>query len=374
MNRQTLSLGRISGISVELDYSWFLIFGLLTWTLAVSYYPAEFPDWPTAQYWLMGAITVIMLFVSVLLHELGHSLVALRYKIPVRRIRLMIFGGVAEMGSEPPSPMAEFWMTLAGPLVSILLAIFFGLLVPLVLGVELLLALISYLAVINGMLAIFNLIPGFPLDGGRILRAIIWGVTHNMRRATFVAANVGRAFAFLIIFIGVWQLFGGDLVNGLWIAFIGWFLESAAVAQVQQQRIQDHLARHTVSQAMNRNYVAIPAEITLQELVDHHILGRGRRSFVVEQDSKVAGLLTLHHLKEIPRSEWSSTAAGQVMIPFAQVKWVEAEAQLWTILKQMDRDGVSQLPVMREGQLCGMLSREDVINFLRTLQEIEESS
>ncbi|MEJ2750844.1 MAG: site-2 protease family protein, partial [Anaerolineae bacterium] len=177
MNRQTISLGRILGISVELDYSWFLIFGLLTWTLAVSYYPAEFTDWPTAHYWLMGAITVIMLFVSVLLHELGHSVVALRYKIPVRRITLIIFGGVAEMGSEPPSAAAEFWMALAGPLVSVVLAIFFGLLAPLVLGVELLFALISYLAVINGMLAIFNLVPGFPLDGGRILRAIIWGVS-----------------------------------------------------------------------------------------------------------------------------------------------------------------------------------------------------
>ncbi len=371
MNRQTISLGRILGISVELDYSWFLIFGLLTWTLAVSYYPAEFTDWPTAQYWLMGAITVIMLFASVLLHELGHSIVALRYKIPVRRITLMIFGGVAEMGSEPSSAAAEFWMALAGPLVSVALAIFFGLLVPLVLGVELLLALISYLAVINGMLAIFNLIPGFPLDGGRILRAIIWGVTHNMRRATFIAASVGRAFAFLFIFIGVWQLFGGDLVNGLWIAFIGWFLESAAVAQLQQQRIQDQLARHTVSQAMNRNHVTIPVETSLQHLVDHHILGRGRRSFVVEQASEVVGLLTLHHLKEIPRSDWLSTTAAEAMIPFTQVKWVEAEAQLGTVLKQMDRDGVSQLPVMRDGHLWGMLSREDVIDFLHTLQELE---
>jgi Zn-dependent protease len=371
MNRQTISLGRILGISVELDYSWFLIFGLLTWTLAVNYYPAEFTDWSAAQYWLMGAITVIMLFVSVLLHELGHSIVALRYKIPVRRITLMIFGGVAEMGSEPPSATAEFWMALAGPLVSVALAIFLGLLVPLVLGVELLLALISYLAVINGMLAIFNLIPGFPLDGGRILRAIIWGVTHNMRRATFIAASVGRAFATLLIFIGVWQLFGGDLVNGLWIAFIGWFLDSAAVAQMQQQRIQEQLATHTVSQAMNRNQVTIPAETSLQHLVDHHILGRGRRSFMVEQDSEVVGLLTLHHLKEIPRSKWSSTTAAEAMIPFAQVKWVEADAQLGTILKQMDRDGVSQLPVMRDGHLWGMLSREDVIDFLRTLQELE---
>jgi Zn-dependent protease/CBS domain-containing protein len=372
MNRQTIPIGRIFGIPIGLDYSWFLIFGLLTWTLAVGYYPAEFTDWPTVQYWLMGAITTIMLFVSVLLHELGHSVVAIRYKIPVRRITLMIFGGVAEMGAEPPSAAAEFWMALAGPLVSFTLALLFFLLLPVVSGLAPLLALVKYLAFINGMLAIFNLIPGIPLDGGRILRAILWGVTHNMCRATLIAASVGRAFAFLFIFIGVWQLFGGDLVNGLWIAFIGWFLESAAVAQVQQQRIQDQLASHTVSQAMTRNHVTVPAETILQQLVDHHILGSGRRSFVVEQDSEVVGLLTLHHLKEIPRSEWLSTTAAEAMIPFTQVKWVQADAQLWAILKQMDRDGVGQLPVMKNGHLLGMLSREDVINFLHTLQELEE--
>jgi len=372
MNRQTIPIGRILGIPIGLDYSWFLIFALLTWTLAVGYYPAEFSDWPTVQYWLMGAITTVMLFVSVLLHELGHSAVAIRYKIPVRRITLMIFGGVAEMGAEPPSAAAEFWMALAGPFVSFTLALLFFLLLPVVSGVAPLLALIKYLAFINGALTIFNLIPGFPLDGGRVFRAAVWGVTHSMRRATRVAANVGRGFAFLFILIGVWQIFSGDLVNGLWIAFIGWFLESAAVAQVQQQRIQDQLASHTVSQAMSRNHVTIPAETILQQLVDHHILGSGRRSFVVEQDSEVVGLLTLHHLKEIPRSEWSSTTAAEAMIPFTQMKWVQADAQLGAILKQMDRDGVGQLPVMEDGHLLGMLSREDVINFLHTLQELEE--
>ncbi len=370
MNSQTIPIGRILKIPIGLDFSWFLIFGLLTWTLAVSYYPAEFVDWSPAQYWLMGLITALMLFVSVVLHELGHSVVAIHYKIPVRRIRLMIFGGVAEIGGEPPNAAAEFWVAIVGPLVSFALAIFFGLLMFVLADVAPLLALVKYLAFINGALAIFNLIPGLPLDGGRVFRAIVWGVTHNMRQATLLAANVGRGFAYLFIFVGVWQILGGDIGSGLWIAFIGWFLENAAVAHMQQQRIQDQLAGHTVAQAMSHSYTAIPAETPLQQVVDHHILGSGRRSFVIEQDDEVAGLLTLHHLKEIPRAEWPSTTAAKAMIPFTQVKWAQPDTELWTALEQMDRDGVSQLPVMRNGHLLGMLNREDVINFLRTLQEL----
>ncbi len=370
MNRHTIPLGRILGIPVGLDYSWFLIFGLLTWTLAVSYYPGEFKNWPTAQYWLVGAATSVMLFASVLLHELGHSAIALRYKIPVRSITLMIFGGVAEISAEPPSAVAEFWIAIAGPVVSFALALLFFLLLPILAGAAPLLALVKYLAIINFSLALFNLIPGFPLDGGRVFRAIVWGVTHNLRRATLIAANLGRGIAYLFIFAGVWQIFSGNPGNGLWIAFIGWFLESAAMAQVQQQTLQDRLAGHRVSQAMSRNYTGIPAETTLQQLVDYHILGGGRRSFVVEQGDKVIGLLTLHHLKEIPQSDWPATTSAQAMIPLAEVKSVRPDTDLWAALAEMDRDGVNQLLVLANGQVSGMLSREDVVSFLRTLQEL----
>jgi Zn-dependent protease len=188
-----------------------------------------------------------------LLHELGHSLIALRYKIPVRRITLMIFGGVAEISGEPPSPAAEFWIAIAGPLVSLTLAALFILLLPLVAGVASLQAMAKYLGFINGSLALFNLIPGFPLDGGRIFRAVMWAMTHSLRQATLIAANLGRGIAYLFIFIGVWQMFGGDFGSGLWIAFIGWFLENAAAAQIQQQMVQDQLAGYLVSQAMSHN-------------------------------------------------------------------------------------------------------------------------
>ncbi len=217
MNRHshTIPLGRIIGIPIGLDYSWFLIFVLLTWTLAVGYFPSEFKNWPIAEYWIVGAVTSVLLFASVLLHELGHSVVALRYKIPVRSITLFIFGGVAQIGKEPPSAAAEFWIAIAGPVVSFALAILFGLLEPLFASIAPLLALAKYLSFINGALAVFNLIPGFPLDGGRVFRAIVWGITHSLRRATVIAGNVGRFIGFLFVVFGVWQMLAGNLITFL---------------------------------------------------------------------------------------------------------------------------------------------------------------
>jgi Zn-dependent protease/CBS domain-containing protein len=370
MNRHTIPLGRILGIPIALDYSWFLIFGLITWTMAVGYYPAEFKNWPRIEYWIVGAATAIMLFVSVLLHELGHSAVAMSYKIRVRSITLLIFGGISQIGAEPPSAAAQFWISVAGPAVSFALAGVFFLLQPVLAHIAPLLALGKYLVYINIMLGLFNLIPGFPLDGGGIFRAAVWGITHNLRRATLIAANLGRFIAYLFIGLGVWQMFAGNLMNGMWIAFIGWFLESAAKGQVQQLALHDTLAGHKVSQAMNRHYTAVPADITLQRLVDVHILGSGLRSFVVKKSNEAVGLLTLHHVKEVPRSAWPTTTSAQAMIPMEQTKRVQPDAELWAALEEMDRDGVNQLPVMADGHIQGMLSREDVITFLRTLQEV----
>jgi Zn-dependent protease len=370
MNRHTISLGRIRGIPIGVDYSWFLIFGLITWTMAVGYYPAEFKNWPTAQYWIVAAVTAIMLFVSVLLHELGHSVVAMYYKIPVRSITLFIFGGISQMGAEPTSATAQFLISIAGPAVSFALAVFFFLLQPFFTDIVPLLALGKYLVYINIVLGLFNLIPGFPLDGGGVFRAGVWGITHNLRRATLMAANLGRIIAYLFIILGVWQIFAGNLMNGMWITFIGWFLESAAKGQVQQLAFHDVLAGHKVSQAMNRKYTTIPADTTLQRLVDDHILGSGHRSFVVKKSNEAVGLLTLHHVKEVPRSEWPTMTSAQAMIPIERTKRVQPDAELWTALEEMDRDGVNQLPVMVDGQIQGMLSREDVITFLRTLQEM----
>jgi Zn-dependent protease/CBS domain-containing protein len=371
MKFQSVRLGKLAGIPVYLDYSWFLIFVLITWTLATSYFPSEFKGWPVVEYWVVGAVTAILLFASVLLHELGHSMVALRYKIPVRKITLFIFGGVAQISSEPPSAMVEFWIAIAGPTVSFALAGLFGLLQPVLSEISPILALAKYLAYINGSLGLFNLIPGFPLDGGRVFRAIVWGVTHNFRRATLVAANIGRVIAFLFILLGVWQMVSGNFGNGLWIAFIGWFLESAANAQVQQQIVQDLLVGHTVSQAMSRNFTILSPNTTFQQMIDLHILGEGRRFFIVKDGEETIGLLTLHQIKQVPQEEWNKTTVSQVMIPVDQAHVVSPDMPLVDAMKLMDNDGVNQLPVIEESNLLGIMSRESLINFLRMLQDLE---
>jgi Zn-dependent protease len=369
-NKQNISLGRILNIPIGLDYSWFLIFALITWSLAVSYFPTEFPNWPVAEYWVVGAVTAILFFASVLLHELGHSVIALRYKIPVRSITLFIFGGIAQIASEPPSATAEFWIAIAGPLVSFALAGLFAGLELITAGLAPILALAKYLAYINGVLGLFNLIPGFPLDGGRVFRAVVWGATHNFQRATRIAATVGRGIAFLFITWGVWQIFTGNLANGLWIAFIGWFLESAANAQLAQQYLHALLEGHTVAQAMGRNYALIPADLTLQQLADEHILGSGRRFFVVEQGSQPIGLLTIANLNHVPRANWPVTTAAQAMTPVEQFHLLRSDTGLAQAFEEMNMEGINQLPVVSNGLVQGILSRESVLNFLRTLQEL----
>ncbi|MGC8723350.1 MAG: site-2 protease family protein [Acidobacteriota bacterium] len=369
MGRNTIPLGRILGIPIGLDYTWFLIFGLITWSLAASYYPHEFPGWPAGLYWAMGALTAILLFASVLLHELGHSVVAMRYKIPVRSITLFIFGGVAQIGAEPPSALAEFWIAVAGPAVSLALALLFGLLRLSLTSAGPVLALAEYLALINGMLVLFNLIPGFPLDGGRVLRAVVWGVTGSFRKATLMAAWVGRFVALLFIFYGVWEVLTGNFMDGVWIAFIGWFLDSAAAGQIHTQDAHDVLAGHRVSEAMSKEYASVPADLTLQRLVDEHILGSGRRCFVVERGNSLAGLLTLHRLREIPRASWATTTCEQAMIPVEKLQLLAPDTELWRAVDEMQRDGVNQLPVIDGGRMVGMLTREDTLHFLRNLSE-----
>ena len=366
MVKQNISLGRILGIPIGVDYSWFLIFGLLSYMLASNYYPREFKDWPLYLYWTMGIITSLLLFGSVLLHELGHSVTARKFQLPVRRITLFVFGGVAQIAGEPPSARAEFWIAIAGPITSFFLAAFFYLMEPLFRSLTPLLALVKYLAYINLILALFNLIPGFPLDGGRVFRAIIWGVTRNLRKATIIAGNVGRLFAFFFIYLGVMQIFTGKVADGLWTIFIGWFLESAASGQIHQQELHDLLSTHKVKEAMNRYFPIIPAHTTLQDLLDKHIVSTARRSLVVLKNEQIVGLLTLHQLKDIPPEQWAHTTAEEAMIPLSQLKKIDPDSDLWSALQEMDRDGVNQLPVMDGREIVGILSREDLISFLRS--------
>jgi len=370
MNKQTISLGRILGIPIRLDYSWFLVFVLLTWNLAVSYYPAELGSASSAVYWVMGAVTAIMLFGSVLLHELGHSVIARQYKIPVRKITLFIFGGVAEIGTEPPSASAEFFIAIAGPLVSFGLALLFGMLQFALAPLAMLFVLAKYLAVINGSLALFNLVPGFPLDGGRIFRSLVWGLTNNMSLATRIAANLGRLISFLFIAVGIWQIFNGDL-GGLWFAFIGWYLQGAAVSQLEQQKLASLFAGHRVSEAMNRSYVLIPAEMPLQHLVDENLLGDWQRAFVVRGEDTIIGLLSGRDIRAVPRARWQTITAAQVMTPLAQLRSVGLDTELKSAVEEMSRVQVPSLPVAANGHILGTISREDVLRFLRRAQALQ---
>ncbi len=368
MGSGSIRLGKIFGIPLGVDYSWFLVLILFTWTFAVGYYPSEFTNWSTAEYWVVGAITALALFGSVLLHELGHSLVALRYKLPVRNITLFIFGGVSQISEEPVSALSEFWITIAGPFVSFILAGVFAVLTLFTSGFAPLWGLVKYLAYINLILGAFNLIPGFPLDGGGVLMSIVWGVSRNRHRALVIASTVGSVIAYLFIVYGVFQLFNGNLVNGLWIAFIGWFLVSASRGQLQQERIKGLLAGHKVSEVMSQGYTIVQADTTLQSLMDDHILASSRRSYVVERGEEVVGLLTLHHLRDVPRDQWPATKVSQVMVPCEKWKDLTLDTELWDAMEEMDRDGVNQLPVMTGTPIEGLLTREDIISYLRELQ------
>jgi Zn-dependent protease len=370
MLRHTIPIGRILGISVDLDYSWFVIVGLLTWMLAVSYYPVEFRNWSSGEYWLMGTVTAIMLFVSVLIHELGHSVMARHYGISVPRITLFLFGGVSQIATEPLSPGAEFWIAVIGPLTSFALAAFFWELEPLVVSIPQLFALAKYLALLNLILAIFNLIPGFPLDGGRVLRAIVWRVSGKFRQATNIAAVTGRFVGFLLIFLGVWQALRGAFINGIWIAFIGWYLESAASVQLQQEALKSLVGDHQVKDAMRHDFPGISGDIKLQELVERFIVAGDSRYFIVRGPGGPTGIITLAAIRAVPRSTWPVTTVSQAMIPFHKLAATYPGASLWSALEEMGREGVNQLPVVEGDGIVGMLSREDVLHYLGVLRAL----
>jgi Zn-dependent protease/CBS domain-containing protein len=311
-----------------------------------------------------------MLFVSVLIHELGHSVVARRYGISVPRITLFLFGGVSQIATEPLTPGAEFWIAIIGPLVSFALAAFFWGLEPFLTPVPPWFALAKYLAFLNLILAIFNLIPGFPLDGGRVLRAIVWRMTGKLRRATNIAAFTGRFFGFLLIFLGVWQALKGGLINGLWIAFIGWYLESAATSQLQQEAVKSLVGDHKVLDAMRRDFPGIAGGVTLQQLVDKLIVTGDSRYFIVRGPSGPAGIITLAAVRAVPRDAWPATTVSQAMIPFHKLATTGPAVSLWSALEEMGREGVDQLPVVEGNGIVGMLSREDVLHYLGVLRAL----
>lgn len=358
-------IGRIAGIDIRIHVSWLIILVLLTFSLASGYFPVAYPGLTQGTYVLLGFVSTILLFVSVLLHELAHSLVARARGLPVHAIVLFIFGGVSDLEQEPQTAGTEFFMALVGPLTSLLIGgLCYGLLLLLRGSSSLIMPVLSYLALINILLAGFNLIPGFPLDGGRILRSIIWKVTGNLHRATDIAAIVGNFFAYLLIFFGLLQFFTGNGLGGLFTAFIGWFLLNASNATRTQATFDKAFGDVLVSQMMTTNVVTAPANISLQRLIDEYMLPQGLRSVFIMQGNQLAGLITLSDIRRIPREQWAHTLVGSTMIPVERLHTVTPQQSLKEVLNLMNKQNVNQLPVVQDGNLVGVLTREAILRSL----------
>ena len=373
--RGSWRLGRLWGIEIDIDYSWLLIFGLLTWSLAAGYFPQQYTGWSSGLYWLVGLMTSLAFFASVLAHELSHSLMVKAKGGEVRNITLFIFGGVTSMTEEPDSPSSEFLMALAGPLASFALALVSGLLRLFLGGLsQPLAAFLGYLAFTNAALGAFNLVPGFPLDGGRLLRAILWRATGSLKRATHWASYAGQSLAFLLIFLGIWGSLQGQLFNGLWLVFIGWFLNNAARTSYQQLLLRDHLGRIRVREVMSTDYREVEPSIFIQQLVDDYVLRSDRHTFLVVSDGQLRGLICLHDVRRVPREEWARTTVAQAMTPLGRLAMVSPHDGVDQALSALSGKDVGQLPVVQGDRLVGLLRRSDLLRYLEFSTQIPEGS
>ena len=362
-------LGRILGIPIYLHSSWFIIFVLITYSLATQF-TAQHAGWSPAQHWALGIITSLLFFASVVFHELGHSVVAIRYRIPVLSITLFVFGGLARIGREPSSAKQEFNIAIAGPLASFFLAGGFFLLGRVSGSNEMLAATSNWLANINFVLGAFNLVPGFPLDGGRILRAIAWGISHNFMQATRVASRGGELFAYLLIFLGIWRALSGNWIGGLWLVFIGWFLLSAARESLAQVAIRNTLRGMRAADVMSQDVPSVARDISLEDYI-HEVLRTGRRCHIVTGNGVPVGLITLHAVREVPRDEWANTSVQAAMLPRDRIHSVAPGEPLLHVLERMQNEDINQMPVMNDGQLVGMITRDSILRAIQTRLQVD---
>lgn len=367
----SVRLGSVFGIEVGIHYSWLIVFALVTWSLAAGFFPVTFPGWALPTYWIVGVISSILLFVAVLIHELSHSLVAKREGMPVSSITLFIFGGVSNIREEPKDPGKEFWMAFVGPLSSLIIGIVSGGLWALVSGLnEQLAAILMYLAVVNVLLAVFNLIPAFPLDGGRVLRSILWRATNSLPRATRIASGVGQGFAYMFIIGGLLWAFSGNIISGLWLVFIGWFLNNAAEMSYRQVRTEELLKGVHVQDMMTREVETVAPNVSVRHLVDTYILPHNRRALPVVEDSELVGIVTLNDVRDVERSEWDYTLVRDVMTPRDRLYVLDPEDDVARALGILGERDINQLPVVHRGRVVGFVTRGDLIRFLQLRQEL----
>ncbi len=371
--RFTWRIGRIFGIDIRIDSSWVVIFILFTWFLAGSYFPKSYPHWSSSLNWAMGFLTSLLLFASVLFHELAHSLVALKQGERVDSVTLFILGGVAAIHGEPEEPLKEFAMAVVGPIASfVLAAVFFILSFFLFTVSEPLSASASYLALLNIVLGVFNLLPGFPMDGGRVFRSILWKATGNLEKATRIASLTGQGFAFLLIFVGILRFLRFD-IGGLWYVLIGWFLHSAAARGYEQVKIKTALEGLKARDLMNTDFETVPVQLPVQNLVDEYILGKRERVFLVTDNGELRGIVCLEDVKAMPRADWGHRTVGDIMTPRSELKSVSPETEGTRVLADLAANDIHQVPVMEGEKIAGIICRNDILRVLQLRSDLKIS-
>jgi Zn-dependent protease/CBS domain-containing protein len=372
-----MQLFKLLGFEVKIDASWLVIAVLVTWSLAKGAFPYWYPNLTPEAYWIMGVVGALGLFVSIVAHEFCHSLVARKFGMPMKGITLFIFGGVAEMGDEPPTAKAEFTMAIVGPLSSLVIAGVFYLIYrggmhagwPVPVN-----AVNGYLAYINAILAGFNLLPAFPLDGGRVLRSILWGAKDNLRWATRVSSTIGTAFGLGLIFLGVVQFIGGNVIGGVWMFLIGLFLRNAAQTSYQQLLVRKALEGEPVRRFMNADPVTVQDSLTVAKLVDDYVYKYHYKMFPVMSGDKLVGCITTRQIKDIPREAWDRETIREAASPCSEDNTIPPSTDAVKALAMMTQSGVSRLLVVDRGRLVGLVTLKDLLDFFSLKVELEEQN
>ncbi len=369
-----MTLFKLLGFTVSVDASWGIILFLVVWSLAEGLFPSYFPDLSIRTYWLMGLVGAMGLFVSIIIHEFSHSLIARKYGLEIRGITLFIFGGVAEMKDEPNSPKTEFFMAIAGPIASFMLSILFAALYQVANIIELpvpVIGILGYLSAVNMLLAVFNMVPAFPTDGGRILRSLLWWIKGDIYWATQVASRISLVFAMAIIFIGFMGLLGGNFIGGLWWILIGSFLVNAANISYQRLLMKQSFEGKTVRHFMNPSPVTVPSHITLQEFVDKYLYHYHYKMFPVVKDDKISGLITIQTLKSHPHEEWKHLLVGNAMQLQSSDNSIASNTPINDALNKMSETGLSRLLVVEHKKIVGIITLKDLLEYLALKMELE---
>jgi len=362
-----IKLIKLFGFEVKIDFSWLLLGLLITWTLAQGLFPHYYEGLSTTTYWLMGVAGALGLLVSIVFHELWHSLIARRFGLPMKGITLFVFGGVAEMTEEPPSPKAEFFMAVAGPISSIVLGL--GLFGITFLGDSMgwpksVTGVINYLAILNLILAGFNLIPAFPLDGGRVLRSILWGWKDNLKWATQLSSKIGGAFGIALIILGVIEVVIGNFIGGIWMALIGLFIRGASRSAYQQMLLRQSLEGEKISRFMKSEPVTVSPALSVEDLVEDYIYKHHYKMYPVVDKGKLVGCVTINQVKDIPRQERNQHMVRELAQSCSEKNTVSPDEDAMKALSLMKKNNVSRLMVVENGKLAGVISLKDMMGLL----------